>query len=364
MTETRFEGVLAIFLLLSFLTVNVALNIFNKYIFSGPLPIPVFVTMTHQIACFLYAFSCMAFPSFYKRSRINSSAMLCKLLIIPFGFVLSIGLNNISLMFTTLALNQLIRSLSPVTVAFTAFFIEGTRYSFAEILTLMLLTFGLSLGVATSTDFDTYGVVICLASVLGSTFQLVLTGFFLSGEEIRLQVLDILLYTAIPSSIILAPMSVGMGEMQTLTEAVEKVGLGTVVILISVGCAMAVLYNLIQIILIKYTSSVYFSVAGGFKTGVTIGMSYIFFKQAADIFSLVGIAITSIAFAIHSYLSYKKRLPTNKTKPVKEVSTSDEEQDLLLGKPSFIGGQDIPSPDLEEDMLRAKARSKRISRTC
>jgi len=340
--KLKFDGIMAIILLLIYLALNVALNVFNKWLFTGPLKIPVFVTMTHQIACFIAAGICMIFPSFYTRAPIEGQAMFCKLLIIPFGFVLSIALNNVSLMFCSIAINQMIRSMSPVTVALVAYFVEGKRYSLANMSTLAILCFGLVLGVATSTDFEFIGVSLCLSSILGSTFQLVLTGFFLGGQRVVLQVLDILLYTAIPSIILLFPVSLMMGDLPMFVDAVEKYGWLHVTLLLLAGCTMAVAYNLTSIALIKYTSSVYFAVAGGFKTGVTIALSYLFFKQSTAPLSIAGIIITSMAFAAHSYVVYnEKRMTIRKKEIVSYMDTAEDDSEVA--KPflsSILKGHD------------------------
>eukprot|EP00466_Bigelowiella_natans_P005435 jgi/Bigna1/75741/fgenesh1_pg.36_\ len=341
--KLKFDGIMAIILLLIYLALNVALNVFNKWLFTGPLKIPVFVTMTHQIACFIAAGICMIFPSFYTRAPIEGQAMFCKLLIIPFGFVLSIALNNVSLMFCSIAINQMIRSMSPVTVALVAYFVEGKRYSLANMdddnddgddgddgddidadgcnhMLLPILVnkehsshslLWTSLGGCNfngshcSRDFEFIGVSLCLSSILGSTFQLVLTGFFLGGQRVVLQVLDILLYTSIPSIILLFPVSLMMGDLPMFVDAVEKIAL------------------------IKYTSSVYFAVAGGFKTGVTIALSYLFFKQSTAPLSIAGIIITSMAFAAHSYVVYnEKRMTIRKKEIVSYMDTAEDDSEV------------------------------------
>lgn len=301
-------------LLVAYLAINVVLNVFNKWLFTGPLRVPIFVTMTHQIGLFLGAALTMAaLPGFYTRTPIKDRAMLLMVLIIPFGFVISIGLNNLSLKYCALSLNLLIRSMAPVTVAVAAFFIEGKRYSGAKIATIAVLVGGVVLGVGASTDFEIVGFSLCVASVVGQTLQIVLTGYFVGGQEITLQVFDVLLYTAIPSIVILAPLSYALGELKGLEAALVSNGPRSVLLLVAAGCALAFAYNVVSICLIKYTSSVYFAVAGGFKMCVTIAVSYLVFQQSKAMLSLVGVAIACAAFLGHSYVNFvERRAPSEK----------------------------------------------------
>jgi len=260
--------------------------------------------------------------------------MWSKLMIIPFGFCMNIALNNISLLFCTLALNQLIRSFAPVTVAVTSYFVEGKSQSYAKQATLALLVLGIVLGVSSSPDFQLLGFLICTASVLGSTLQVVLTGYFMGGQKVTLHVFDILLYTAIPCVLFLIPMAYMTGDHIKTVQAFEAHGAGQFFGLVCAGGFMAFSYNIITICLIKFTSSVYYAVAGGFKVCLVIGMSFVFFDQQLSWLSLVGILLSCIAFVANSYLTFKEK---QQKKIQAQVKTLDEENEgLLSGKPKNI----------------------------
>eukprot|EP00469_Lotharella_globosa_P015264 CAMPEP_0167829168 /NCGR_PEP_ID=MMETSP0112_2-20121227/11971_1 /TAXON_ID=91324 /ORGANISM="Lotharella globosa, Strain CCCM811" /LENGTH=489 /DNA_ID=CAMNT_0007732755 /DNA_START=53 /DNA_END=1522 /DNA_ORIENTATION=- len=453
-------------LLILYFGMNLLFNIYNKWLFSGPLPAPVFVTATHQAFCFLGALMAAAFApeSWYKRTPLEGSAMWSKLMIIPFGFCLNIGLNNISLLFCTLALNQLIRSFSPVAVAIASYFIEGRTYSypkqatlgllgvrvgasFDEVrgdsnrdrreradklvkgkgteqqrnvvetnveaeaewddhelaphrtsfewgamwsklmiipfgfclniglnnisllfctlalnqlirsfspvavaiasyfiegrtysypkqATLGLLVLGICLGVSSSPDFEMLGFLICAASVVGSTLQVVLTGYFMGGQKVTLHVFDILLYTAIPCILFLVPLAYATGDFPKTLAAIEDHGVGRFTGLVIAGGAMAFSYNIITILLIKYTSSVYYAVAGGFKVCLVIGSSFIFFDQQLSMLSLVGIIISCFAFVGNSYLTFKEKQQAKDKVKAKEVS--EDQEGLITGKPKVV----------------------------
>jgi len=66
---------IAVVLLLLYFGMNLAFNIYNKWLFNGPLPAPVFVTATHQVFCFIGALSAALFApdSWYKRTPLEGS---------------------------------------------------------------------------------------------------------------------------------------------------------------------------------------------------------------------------------------------------------------------------------------------------
>mmetsp|Transcript_34709 Transcript_34709/g.67178 ORF Transcript_34709/g.67178 Transcript_34709/m.67178 type:complete len:348 (-) Transcript_34709:188-1231(-) len=313
-------------LLTLYFGMNVVFNIYNKWLFSGPLPTPVLVTMTHQAFCFLGASSAVACSPewLYKRTELEGTVVWIKLMIIPFGFVLNIGLNNISLLFCTLALNQLIRSFAPVAVAIASYFIEGKSYSYPKQLTLGILVLGILLGVSASPDFELVGFLLCAASVVGATFQIVLTGYFVGGQKVTLHVFDIFLYTALPSIILLLPLAYTSGDHVEMYKAWEKLGTATIAVLLLSGGFIAFFYNIITILLIKFTSSVYYSVAGGFKVCLVIGFSFIVFDQKITRLSLLGIILACVAFAANSYLTF--------TEKQKDAEEQESLRGLLTGK--------------------------------
>mmetsp|Transcript_10996 Transcript_10996/g.16440 ORF Transcript_10996/g.16440 Transcript_10996/m.16440 type:complete len:367 (+) Transcript_10996:2-1102(+) len=289
---------------------SVGFSVYNKYIFSGPLKTPIFATATHQIACFLGAFMVMlCSPArFYKRTKINSSKVWMKIMLIPLAFAMNIGMNNLSLKFTTLALNQLIRSFSPVAIAITSFLIEGKMQSIPKIITLSCLVLGVIMGVATSPDFELLGFLICAGSLLGQSLGIVMTAFVMAKNSVKLQSFDVLLYATLPSLVILLPWSFALGEFEVLQKSVEAEGAFLITGLLLAGGALAFTYNLLCTVFIRLTSSVYYGVTGGFRCAIAIAISFVLFPQKATWMSLTGIIIAMTAFVANSYFTMTEKL--------------------------------------------------------
>mmetsp|Transcript_22023 Transcript_22023/g.39062 ORF Transcript_22023/g.39062 Transcript_22023/m.39062 type:complete len:360 (+) Transcript_22023:52-1131(+) len=316
---------------------SVAFSVYNKWIFSGPLKTPIFATATHQLTCFLGAAVVWgtAPKSFYTRTKIDSGAVWTKIMIIPIAFVMNIGMNNLSLQFTTLALNQLIRSFSPVAIAITSFLIEGKVQSLPKALSLAALVCGVVMGVMTSPDFEIVGFLICGASVLGQAMGIVMTAFVMGGATVKLHVFDVLLYSTLPSLVVLLPWSYALGEFEILKEAFAADAGYTLGLIVAGGC-LAFTYNLFCTIFIKMTSSVYYGVTGGFRCALAIVISFFLFPQKITTLGIAGICIAMIAFVFNSYFTMKEKIDAQNAKH----ATEDVNAAKDVEKEGLLSGQD------------------------
>eukprot|EP00954_Amorphochlora_amoebiformis_P029888 1393783-Amorphochlora_amoeboformis.AAC.1 len=252
-------------------------------------------------------------------------------MIIPFAFVMNIGMNNLSLQFTTLALNQLIRSFSPVAIAITSLLIEGQIQSYPKAISLACLVTGVVMGVSSSPDFEILGFLICAGSVLGQSIGIVMTAFVMGGQSVKLHVFDVLLYATLPSLIVLLPWSYAMGEFEVLSKALEKDGPTLFFGLFLAGGSLAFTYNLFCTIFIKMTSSVYYGVTGGFRCSLAILLSFFIFPQKITIIGIVGICIAMASFVANSYFTMREKLADKKKATLRDAQTDklNEKQALL-----------------------------------
>uniref|UniRef100_A0A7S3ZAN3 Sugar phosphate transporter domain-containing protein n=1 Tax=Lotharella globosa TaxID=91324 RepID=A0A7S3ZAN3_9EUKA len=316
---------------------SVGFSVFNKYIFSGPLQAPIFVTATHQLFCFMGA--CIIWGlsprSFYTRTKIDSPAAWTKIMLIPLMFCMNIGMNNLSLQFTTLALNQLIRSFSPVAIALTSFLIEGKTQSMPKALSLTALVGGVIMGVSSSPDFELLGFLICAGSVFGQAMGIVMTAFVMGGTSVKLHVFDVLLYATLPSLIILLPWSYAMGEFDVLRNEIASEGFGPVLGLICAGGSLAFTYNLFCTIFIKMTSSVYYGVTGGFRCALAIVISFFIFPQKITFMGIAGIVVAMSAFVANSFFTMKEKLASQK-----KITASDDVEARAAEKERLLEAED------------------------
>mmetsp|Transcript_5804 Transcript_5804/g.11511 ORF Transcript_5804/g.11511 Transcript_5804/m.11511 type:complete len:384 (+) Transcript_5804:54-1205(+) len=321
---------------------SVGFSLYNKYLFSGPIKAPIFITATHRMFAFVGAFLAwqLSPASFYTRTKVDKPEMWQKIMLIPVGFVMNIGMNNLSLQFTTLALNQLIRSFSPVSIALTSFLIEGKTQSWAKSITLGALVGGVVMGVFSSPDFEMLGFLICAGSVLGQSLSIVMTALVMGGTSVKLHVFDVLLYTSLPTLLILLPWSYALGEFEVLENAFIEHGFETTMGLIIAGGTLAFTYNLASICFIRLTSSVYFGVTGGFRCALAIAASFYFFPQKIGFLSIAGTVIAISAFIVNSFFTMKEKLEsmdaskkiTSIKQVEKQIEDEEEGRSLLKGR--------------------------------
>ncbi|GAB5373340.1 hypothetical protein AAMO2058_001742800 [Amorphochlora amoebiformis] len=315
--ERRYDYGVAAALLVGYLGLNITLNVYHKWLFSGPLKAPLFLTMTHQIYAFMGAACTMYLAKQYKRTHISNRSLII-LLAVPFGYCANVGLNNLALAHSTLALNQLTRSLTPIAVAVmscivqpNSFALHGPKQTLLHFSTLICLAIGIFLGLSTSPDFRLAGFLVCVISVLGVAIQFVVTSVFVGPPEASipgnappLHAIDVIFYTSLPAAVILLAMSLSVGELTVVLESYSKYGIMFLSPMIITGGALSFLYSILIISIIKRISAVYLAVAAGFKMCLVIGFSFLFFDQQLTLVSGVGIAIACCAFLANSYLEF------------------------------------------------------------
>uniref|UniRef100_A0A7S2TYM8 Sugar phosphate transporter domain-containing protein n=1 Tax=Lotharella oceanica TaxID=641309 RepID=A0A7S2TYM8_9EUKA len=310
-------------LLILFFGVNIAISVFNKWEFNGPLRCPIYVTMTHQIICFI---CCLSLSPWIKIRKVEGWNSRGKLMLIPLFFIGNIALNNVSLLYTTLALNQLIRAFCPVVVALMAWIFEDKRPSWGSSASIACLVLGVTLSVAASPDLEVLGTIICFASVLGNALQTVTVSVL---KVVKLDPLSIIYHTSLFNCLFMTPLFFALGEHTQLVQHVEEQGIGVVFGLTIAGGGIAFAYDVILLSFIQNTSSVYSSVAGSFKTVLILWISFMFFHQRINLASFVGIIIACVAFVANSVVMvHEKRVGKSESvgqKQIKGEKTVDDE---------------------------------------
>eukprot|EP00301_Raphidiophrys_heterophryoidea_P022023 c6277_g1_i1.p1 GENE.c6277_g1_i1~~c6277_g1_i1.p1 ORF type:complete len:363 (+),score=87.66 c6277_g1_i1:60-1148(+) len=312
----------SVFLLLLFWVGNVGLNVYNKWLFGrGGFKVPLFVTISHQIFCFVGAALLLLTP-IYTRKPIESGEIFMKLLTISVFFSLNTGLNNTSLLYLTLSANQIIRALLPAVCAVFATFIEGKRYTWLQWSTMFVLVIGVVLALLDNPTFDKVGTMLCLSSVIGAALHVSVVAYFMGGK-MGMSAFDVLLYTSLPIVVILLPPMIVSGEPEKLSKFAEQSGLARAVFLVGVGGVIAFLYNLIHYFFIHYTSSVYTTVAGNMKVALVVAFSFIFLDDDATALNIIGLGIACLAFFANSFLEFQGK---EKEKTPREETSGKEHQ--------------------------------------
>jgi len=311
---------LQIVLVIAFLTMNTILNLYNKWLFTpvekegAGLTAPIFATITHSIAGFTTAFVLTFFPSVYVPKEVVGWRQWCQVIAMGFFFACTIGLNNSSLVYLPLSVQQTIRSCSPVALAIAAYFIEHKVYSIQQIIALFFLVGGIVLTVASNDSANPIGVLMAAGSVVSGALYYTFVSLNLGSGGVNMNAIDILLYTSVPVALILTPVFIIADEYNTIAQFSEENGASFTVLLFAIGCVLAVAYNLMTFKFIKLLSAVYLSVVANFKLVLLIIVGVALLGEELTVLSAVGLTIATLAFAYYSYLEYEQKVEKEKEK--------------------------------------------------
>lgn len=313
-------------LVLAFLGLNTAFNLFNKWIFTpvekdgAGLSVPIFATITHSLAGFFTAMVLRSFPSIYVPKEISGTREWLQVGMISLFFASTIGLNNSSLMYLPLSIQQTVRACSPVVLAGAAYLIEKKTFSWQQIASLMGLTIGIIFTVMSNDSADLVGVLLAAGSVLVGTLYYTYISLVM-GPEGKMNVLDILLYTTIPVVVILTPVFFITSEHNVLAEFTEANGIEKTLLLLLIGCIFAVSYNIMTFTFIAMLSAVYLSVVANFKLVLLIIFGIFMFGENINALNALGLAVATVAFCSYSYYEFKARKQKETEESTKKVDS-------------------------------------------
>lgn len=313
-----------------FFALNITFNAYNKFLFSkvekngAGFQIPVLATITHAFAGFLCASVMTLFPSLYVRKQIADQKMWLTIIGIAIFFSGSIGLNNASLQFLALSMQQIIRSSAPAVVAICSFLLENKQFSWKQIGSLGFLVGGVSLAVfGDSQGTELIGVLLCFGSVFGTAMQYTFVSITMNPEN-RLKSFDLLLYTGIPTIIVLTPAMLLNSEPEKFSNYVAANGAAKAIGYILIGQALAISYNLTVFTFIHSMSAVYVTVCGVFKVVLVIAFSVIVLGDEINPINATGLAIALGAFGANSYFEFERKQL--------KAKGSDNDEESLLGQ--------------------------------
>jgi len=327
MSESTRALCVQILLVIAFLMMNTMLNLYNKWLFTpvekegAGLTAPIFATITHSVAGFITAFTLQFFPSIYVPKEVHGFKQWCQIIAMGLFFACTIGLNNSSLVYLPLSVQQTIRSCSPVALAIAAYFIENKVYSIQQIVALIFLVGGIVLTVASNDSASLIGVLMAAGSVVSGALYYTFVSLNLGKTGVNMNAIDILLYTSVPVALILTPVFILADEYNTIEKFSDANGSAFTVLLFLIGCILAVAYNLMTFKFIKMLSAVYLSVVANFKLVLLIIVGVALLGEELSWLSAVGLSIATLAFAYYSYLEYQERVAKEKEKDDTEKAT-------------------------------------------
>lgn len=276
----------ALWVVTIWLTLNVAMNLYNKWIFTiYGFQFPFFITMTHMVIGFIGSLCLIYIP--FLRNRVFSSqdrvkvlqrptrGTLLKVILLAVFAAANTGLNNASLVYINISTNQVVRATLPVVVVLVSFVLEKKRYSKKIMGVIIAIVGSASAALYKQPEFDFWGVFLAGLSVVASGLWTVLTAILL-GAHGRMNPIQLVYYTAPPIFIYLLPAFL-VFELKPIGEQLPHVDPVPIVLIILMGGALAFSYNIVHYWLVIETGSVGSSVMGNIKVVLLIILSIVLF---------------------------------------------------------------------------------------
>ena len=207
---------------------------------------------------------------------------------------LNIGLNNWSLVFISLSINQLLRSIVPLPTAALATVFENKRFNWQVWASMGVVCVGAMLASYGSGNASFLGIFVCLGSVFSGAAWTVVSGMLLQMGEEPLDSLTVL-FCSSPTCIATTLIFALCLEARPLNEWMHdesRPNVGAVFALyILTGGILGFSYDLIHQQFIKVTSSMSMGIAGNAKMVLLIAISIIFLEGEPTATSIVGILV-------------------------------------------------------------------------
>lgn len=287
------------FLLNSWLTLNIALTLYNKWLFvEAGFPFPLLVTLSHSAVGILLGLSTF----FVENSAVRTAWK--QLLTLSVLFCISIASGNVSLMYIHVSTFQLIKALTPVFQVFVSYFIEHRTYPMSTLTMIPVIVVGCCLALYKPPDWNPTGYALAFVSSVTGAFQASVSAILM--HDMKVDIFSAWLWNSIGSFFLLIPF-VYLIEWEQIQEDWVVTDTSTMAWYLVLGMVLAMAYNICNYAFIRATSSVYCSIAGLVKVVMMIILSYYFYPVQLESFHIIGIIIVMIGFGGFSYNMFRRK---------------------------------------------------------
>ena len=324
------------FIIILYLVLNFALNYGNKYIL-GLFHYPVFIIFVGTV---MYApftavlISCGRVSSFPTKKQ--ARAALPMLLFIGIVHALGTAANNVSVSKTSVGINQIIKSCSPIVTISCSALLEHKRYHWSVVCSTVMIVIGSIMATFTTANaFIHPGVVFAAISTVLGGLECVLIGMVMRKHQ--LHAAQVTLLISLPAALSLLPLVFYFEVSEQFFASLFNDGffVSLLVGLLSgkLFCFVLVLlfyqvtasfYSYLHYLLIAKTSAHYTNLIGSVKVALIVGASFfVIERHSTSHLNAVGIGLTISSFFAYSILKSYNPEVENVPAPPKE-KTEDE----------------------------------------
>jgi len=328
-------SIAAAVVLVTWLSLNIGLNFFNKEVFSERVgfTFPIFFTMFHMVASF-FGGAILIFG--FKAGSVTKAHWTdykYRIMLLSLLFVTNISCNNASLVHLSLSVNQIVKSCVPLPTMILSVAFERDAngqpksYSKGVIVSLLITVLGSVLAVYGNPEASPFGLALVIISTLAVALWSVMSAMLL-GPDSGLNAISLTWYASIISFVLLFILWLCSSEREAATAYLSSRP-GDAALIILVGSSTAFVYNLVHFALIKVTSALTSAVAGNIKILLIIILSMIFFEKQVTILNYSGFAVFLVGVFAYSTFIYRSKMQAA-LKPA-------ESGDALVSRPKIEG---------------------------
>eukprot|EP00013_Stygamoeba_regulata_P001997 CAMPEP_0177633444 /NCGR_PEP_ID=MMETSP0447-20121125/2840_1 /TAXON_ID=0 /ORGANISM="Stygamoeba regulata, Strain BSH-02190019" /LENGTH=334 /DNA_ID=CAMNT_0019135103 /DNA_START=129 /DNA_END=1133 /DNA_ORIENTATION=- len=223
------------------------------------------------------------------------------------AYGLSTGFENLSLLYMDISLNQIVKSSTPVLVMIFSVLIEKKTYTARQVFLLLLITAGVIFTVFETPSIPPnvmFGIALALGSSMCAAFTVVFSAKLLANSTFGPLALNFLLSP--PGTLILLPIFIKT-EAHNLFYTSTPNQRYDVAAMLLIGF-LGFVYHIFQLLIVKYTSSIYSQLVACLKNVIIICLSIVIFRDTPlNIMNSVGMALVIVCFSMYTLESARLR---------------------------------------------------------
>lgn len=297
------EGLLICSLVLGWYSVSITLVLLNKWVMTswkGGLPFPLLYTMSHMVLKGCFALSYLKVTC--QPLGLPSRGACCGATLVGVMTALDVAASNMSFLFITVAFYTMLKSASLIFILVLGVLIRMEKCSFGIAGTVLLIALGIFMTSYGETEFDVQGFWLVISSELFAAMRWLATQKTLHASG--LSAMQTVLFMSPASSLTLAPI-VWWRERHKLKLLAEPKELQQYILLVLAPGFLAFLLLLIEVQLVKVTSSLTLSVFGNLKSVVTILFSIVVFGEQTTGLQWSGLLLALTGMLIYARIKNK-----------------------------------------------------------
>lgn len=302
---------------LFFVVLNVAMNIYTKFLFNEHFR-PWTVLTIQQIQTFMVLYPMLGVM---KRRGWEGAAQETELAFIHFLqvflvtllFCVNVGLNSLSLVEISITLNQTVRAFLPVGVLGLGFCFETKPYHWTLYVTTSVVVLGIGITCWGSPNFKWYGFSLAFISTLVAAVGTSLNGKLLSDSPFSRQgpygVVNLTLVQSVPAMFIFALIAFST-ERSAVADMFDLGDTGRFcknIVMVSCSSLIALCSNLGRCFLIAATNPLTETLAGNAKVALLCIIDSLLFGTHLLWRNYLGITLTFSGFSLHLLLQYASK---------------------------------------------------------